>query len=98
MWTADFWRATAERALKTFAQTLVALLAAGKLDLIHAPWIDSLSAAGMATLLSVLTSVASGAATGGSPSLTNAEVLPEQDAGNYEPKRADHNRSDEGAV
>lgn len=48
-----------ERAAKTFAQALVAILGAGAADLISVPWLGALSAAGMAALLSVLTSVAS---------------------------------------
>ena len=84
MWTKDFWKATIERALKTFAQAEVALLTASGLDLIHAPWLDSLAASGMATVISVLTSIGSGLATGSGPSLTDAEVLPSD----YSPERA----------
>lgn len=54
-----FWRYALERAAKTFAQTLGAVLSAAGLGLIDAPWWASLSAAGMATLLSLLTSIAS---------------------------------------
>lgn len=56
---ATFWRYAAERAAKTFAQSLAAVLAAAGLGLFDAAWWASLSAAGMAALLSVLTSVAS---------------------------------------
>lgn len=48
-----------ERAGKTFAQALAAILTAGAFGLINAPWGSALSAAGMAALLSVLMSVAS---------------------------------------
>jgi hypothetical protein len=54
-----FIKATIERAAKTFAQTLVALLSADSFGLLNAPWGASLSAAGMAAVLSVLTSIAS---------------------------------------
>jgi hypothetical protein len=54
-----FWRATAERAVKTFAQTLAATLMAGGTDLLSVGWKQALSLAGMATLLSALTSIGS---------------------------------------
>jgi hypothetical protein len=56
---AQFFRALAERALKTFAQTLAATLVAGGTDLFSVGWKQALSLAGMASLLSVLTSVGS---------------------------------------
>lgn len=59
MFTYLFWRSAFERAFKTFAQTLVALLSIGGVGLLNAPWTTALSAAGMAALLSVLTSMAS---------------------------------------
>jgi hypothetical protein len=54
-----FWRATAERAVKSFAQSLLALLSAQQIGLLDVAWVASLSTAGMVTLLSVLTSLAS---------------------------------------
>jgi hypothetical protein len=59
MWTPRFWKDAVERALKTFAQTLIALLGVGGFGIIDAPWFSSLSVAGLAALLSVLSSVAS---------------------------------------
>lgn len=60
----------AERAIKTVAQTLVALLTAdGALGLVNVNWADKLSVAGLAGLVSVLTSIAS-AGNGNSASLT----------------------------
>lgn len=59
MFSYMFWRSALERAVKTFAQTLVALFSANGIGLLNAPWGMALSAAGMAALLSVLTSVAS---------------------------------------
>jgi len=53
-----FWKCTAERAIKAFAQSLVALLSASSLGLLDVNWVATLSTAAMATLLSVLTSVA----------------------------------------
>ena len=57
LWTARFWKDSAERAVKTFAQALAAALSAGAAGLLSVPWTDALSIAGMATVLSFLTSV-----------------------------------------
>lgn len=54
-----FWKATAERAVKSFAQSLLAILSAGSLGLLDVDWVTSLSTAGMATVLSLLSSIAS---------------------------------------
>lgn len=69
MRTKEFWVSAGERAVKTFAQSLLATLIVftGVLDV---NWINSLSAAGLATLVSVLSSiVSSGVGPDGSPSL-----------------------------
>ena len=80
MWTLAFWRAAFERAVKTFCQTFAALLVADGTGILDSDWIPKLSIAGMAALVSVLTSVGSDAATGTGPSLTNAEVIPDTEA------------------
>ncbi len=54
-----FFKSLLERALKTFAQTLAAILGAGATDLLSVGWIQALSVAGLAALLSVLTSIGS---------------------------------------
>lgn len=76
IWTSEFWKAAAERAVKTFAQAEAALLVADGTGILNTDWTSSLSASAMAAVISLLTSVASDAATGEGPSLTNAEVLP----------------------
>ena len=76
MLTRAFWIATAERALRTFCQALVALLSANATGLLDAQWQGSLSAAGLAALLSVLTSVASSGVGGVGPSLANEVTSP----------------------
>lgn len=53
-----FWKAVAERAVKTFAQALVAVFAAG-VTVLDVDWGQALAIAGTAALLSVLTSVGS---------------------------------------
>jgi hypothetical protein len=75
MWTALFWKATAERALKTFAQSFVATIGIGATDLLNIGWQQALSVAGLATLISVLTSLASAKLSGDpeSPSLVAGE-------------------------
>lgn len=54
-----FWKATAERAVKSFAQSLLAILSASSLGLLEVDWVTCLSTAGMATVLSLLSSIAS---------------------------------------
>jgi hypothetical protein len=57
MLSSKFWVLTSERALKSFAQALLAIFAANKTSLFEADWIPALSAALMTALLSVLTSI-----------------------------------------
>lgn len=59
MFTSRFWQLAGERALKTFAQSLVAILSATGVGLLTTPWTTALSTAAMAALLSALTSMAS---------------------------------------
>jgi hypothetical protein len=59
MFSLYFWKAAAERAVKSFAQTLVALLGVGQVGLLDVDWVGALSIAAMATLLSVLSSIGS---------------------------------------
>lgn len=79
---AAFAVATLERAVKTFAQTLAALLVVDGTGLLNTAWTDRVSVAGMAALLSVLTSVASAPFGGSGPSLaTEATTPPAVDPG-----------------
>lgn len=59
MWTWRFWRDAIERAVRTTAQAVCALLIGGGTGLFTTDWKTILSAAGMAAILSVLTSLAS---------------------------------------
>lgn len=77
MFTLVFWKAAAERSLKTFAQAAAALLVGNGTGLLDTDWRSVLSVAGIAAVVSVLTSIGSDALTGEGPSLTNAEVVSE---------------------
>ena len=57
LWSIAFWRGATERALKTFAQALVAVIGVGAVGLLDVDWIGALSAALLATVVSVLTSI-----------------------------------------
>lgn len=57
--TKDFWVAASERALKTFAQVLSAVLLADGFNLLSADWVGILSATLTAVVLSFLTSIGS---------------------------------------
>ncbi|KAB1647460.1 holin [Pseudoclavibacter sp. CFCC 14310] len=57
MLTLAFWKGLGERAIKTFAQALVAVIGTGALGILDVDWLSALSVAGLATLVSVLTSV-----------------------------------------
>lgn len=58
MWSESFWKAASERALRTFAQALAALIGAGAVNVIDVDWPANLGIAATAALLSVLTSIA----------------------------------------
>lgn len=59
MWTRVFWASVAERAVKTFMQTLAVMAGVDGSGLVRSPWTSWLSVAGLAAAASVITSVAS---------------------------------------
>lgn len=59
MTTWTFWKAALVRALRTFSQALIAVIGTSVL-LEQVRWLEALSAAGLAALLSLLTSIATG--------------------------------------
>lgn len=78
MYDALYWRAVFERAVKTAAQAAIALFAAG-VTILDIDWAQGAAVVATATVLSVLSSIASthmGEFTG--PSLTS-EALVEED-------------------
>lgn len=58
LWTREFWAAAAERAIKTVAQTIVAVVGVAGTGLLSVDWVQTLSVAAAAGLASVLTSIA----------------------------------------
>ena len=65
--TPEFWRGAFERATKTFCQSLLAVLTTGVVGILDVDWPGSLSAAALATLVSLLTSVSQAEFTAGTP-------------------------------
>lgn len=65
MFTADFWRATAQRVIRSFAAALSALLVADGTGIIDTAWGDRFSTAGMASVVTLLLCVAGDALTDG---------------------------------
>jgi len=57
--TTAFWKDAAVRAVKTFAQAVLALMTTGSVGLTHLDWLTVLNVAGAAALASVLTSITS---------------------------------------
>lgn len=81
MFTASFWKSAAERAIKTVAQALIAVLAATTFDWFSADWQAIAGTAATAGVLSLLSSIASaGIGDKGTPSVVeapaNAALLP----------------------
>lgn len=64
MWSKAFWLAALERAIKTAAQSAILALGAGAVDVLSVPWqsVGALAAGG--AVLSLLTTLATGAVTG----------------------------------
>ena len=74
IWTAQFWKATTERAIATAAQSAIAALGTDLIGVLDMDATAVLSLAGGGAILSVLKSVAATAATGG-PSMGGGEAL-----------------------
>ncbi len=78
MFTAAFWKAAFERALKSAAQGLIGMWALDKADVLHSDWKLVGGIAGGAVVLSLLTSIVSSpfGPTQGSPSLVEEPTTP----------------------
>jgi hypothetical protein len=69
MMTRVFWKATAERVVRTFAQAEIALLSGDGLGILNVDWGQALSVGGLAAVLALLTAIAASGGTEG-PGLT----------------------------
>lgn len=78
IWTAQFWKATTERAIATAAQSAITAVALGAepIGVLDIDAVAVLSLAGGGAVLSILKSIAATAATG-SPSIGGGETLDE---------------------
>jgi hypothetical protein len=78
MFTSLFWKDASERAVKTFAQALLALLiVAPNTPLLAFDWPSALGLAGTAVVISFLTSIVSGAATKNTATVSPASAAPD---------------------
>lgn len=57
MFTKKFWNYSGERSLKTFAQTVIALLGTGSLGIVELGWVSILSVSASAAFVSLMTSM-----------------------------------------
>jgi hypothetical protein len=76
IWTGAFWKAAAERAIRAFCYSLLAVLGASATDLFEADWRGALGAAGMVAVLSLLGSVATNTVQKSGPGLTEVPSPP----------------------
>ncbi|WP_263170701.1 holin [Streptomyces sp. SCSIO ZS0520] len=72
MGTAAFWRATGERAVRTFAQAELALITGDGLGILDIDWSEALSVGGLAAIAAVLTAIVAYGAGPVGPGLTEA--------------------------
>jgi hypothetical protein len=72
MWSLAFWKDTAERAIRTAAQALLALWGTQVTGIMQVDWAQALSVAALAALSSVLMSlIATGVGDKGTPSFVD---------------------------
>lgn len=88
MWTTEFWKAVAERAVSTFAQTLMGVLGVGATSLLSVDWQAALSTAALAAVLSVLKSLIASKVGNGGPSFGPEQLTHEPE------KHGRHERPD----
>lgn len=71
IFTRSFFKDTAERAIKTVAQSAAALLVGNGVGVLDVDWVGVASVAGLAGVVSLLTSIGSGYVGDDSPSLVD---------------------------
>lgn len=74
-----YWTATAERAVKTVAQSAAALLVGNGVGILDVDWSQIGSVSALAGIVSVLTSVASAQIGGDGPSVGPEVVVPKDE-------------------
>lgn len=60
MFTLEFWKATIVRAVRTFAESMLAYIGTGAIVLKDVDWIAALSAGGLGFVIAVLMALATG--------------------------------------
>lgn len=75
MFTRSFWKATGERSVRTFAQAVIATLGADQLGLLDVDWGQAASIGGLASVLAILTAIATSGGTEG-PGITETVRRP----------------------
>ena len=60
MFTLEFWKATLVRAIRTFAESMLAYIGTGAIVLKDVDWLAALSAGGLGFVIAVLMALATG--------------------------------------
>ena len=60
MFTKEFWKATLIRAVRTFAESMLAFIGTGAIVLKDVDWLAALSAGGLGFVIAVLMALATG--------------------------------------
>lgn len=75
MTTGKFWTAALERAVKSFAQSVLVVLGAGVVNVLSVPWPVAFAVGAGAFVVSILTSVVSAGSAGEGPALFGPETV-----------------------
>lgn len=60
MFTAEFWKAALVRAIRTFAESMLAFIGTGAIVLKDVDWLAALSAGGLGFIIAILMALATG--------------------------------------
>ncbi|GFH38924.1 holin [Streptomyces pacificus] len=72
MFTRAFWKATAERMIRTFAQGTLGVASADGLGILDVDWAQAASVGGLAAALALLTAIAASGAGQPGPGITES--------------------------